>query len=113
MKKSKEQQFLLISDEIYINDDLIKKLEKEAENENFQVAAKKHGANMSNKLREIYAMLDAGTASPTFGWGDIMVFAAKKGKEFYRDLPGGEFFLQLTDCEGKKTYQATYAVVEK
>ncbi|SOD12670.1 hypothetical protein SAMN06297358_0787 [Pedobacter xixiisoli] len=113
LKKSKEQQYLLITDEIYINDDLIKKLEQETEGSNFQIAAKKHGTLMSSKLREIYTMLDAGTASPTFGWGDIMVFSARKGKEFFRELPGGEAFLQLTECAGKKTYQAEYAVIEK
>lgn len=113
LKKSKEQQYLLISDEIYINDDLIKKLGKETEGNNFQVAAKKHGVIMSNKLRDIYTMLNAGSVQSAFGWGDIMLFSAKNGKEFYRELPGGETFLQLTDCEGKKTYQSTYAVIEK
>lgn len=113
LKKAKEQQYLLIADEIYINDDLIKKLEKETEGNNFHLEAKKHGTLMSNKLREIYAMLDSGSASPAFGWGDIMLFSTRKGKEFFRELPGGEAFLQLTDCAGKKTYQAEYAVIEK
>ncbi|WP_409142216.1 hypothetical protein [Pedobacter helvus] len=113
LKKSREQQYLLITDEIYINDDLIKKLEKETEGDNYQIVAKKHGTLMSNKLKEIYAMLESGTASPTFGWGDIMMFSARKGKEFFRELPGGEAFLQLTECAGKKTYQAEYAVIEK
>jgi len=113
LKKSKEQQYLLINDEMYINDDLIKKLEKETEDDNFKIVAKKHGTIMANKLREVYTMLDSGNVSSTFGWGDIMVFSAQKGKEFFRELPGGEAFLQLTDADGKKTYQAEYAVVEK
>jgi hypothetical protein len=113
LKKSKEQQYLLINDEIYINDDLIKKLEKETEGDNFQSSARKHGVIMANKLKEIYAMLDSGNISPSFGWGDIMVFSVQKGREFFRELPGGEVFLQLTDSDGKKTYQAEYAVIEK
>ncbi len=113
IKKAKEQQYLLITDEIYINDDLIKKLEKETEGSNFQLAAKKHAADMANKLKEIYAMLVADHASPTFGWGDVMLFSARNGKEFFRELDNGEIFLQLTDCEGKKTYQVEHAVVEK
>lgn len=113
LKRAKEQQYLLITDEIYINDDLIRKLEKESEGHNFQLAAKKHGATMSNKLREIYAMLDTGSQSPTFGWGDIMLFSTDKGQEYFRELPGGASFLQLTDCEDKKTYQSAHAVIEK
>lgn len=113
LKKSKEQQYLMVSDEIYINDDLIKKLEKEAEDSSFQMAVRKHGKVMSNKLMEFYAMLDSGHASSSFSWGDIMVFSARYGKEFFRELPGGEAFLKLTDAEGKKTYQAEYVVIEK
>lgn len=113
IKKAKEQQYLLITDEIYINDDLIKKLERETDTLDFQQATKQHAANMAKKLKEIYAMLVSGDVSPTFGWGDVMLFSATKGNEFYRDLPNGEVFLKLTDCENKKTYQAEYAVIEK
>lgn len=113
LKKSKEQQYLIINDEIYINDDLIKKLEKETEGSNFLMEAKKHAMLMSNKLREIYSLLDTGNTFSTFGWGDVMVFSAAKGKEFFRELLGGEAFLQLTDCAEKKTYQTEYAVIEK
>lgn len=112
IKKAKEQQYLLISDEIYINDDLIKKLEKETEESNFQLAAKKHSAGMSKKLKEIYEMLVSGDVSLSSGWGDIMLFSVRKGKEFFRQLAGREILLQLTDCSGRKTYQAEHAVVE-
>jgi hypothetical protein len=113
LKKSKEQQYLLITDEIYINDDLIKKLEKETTGIDFQLSAKKHSQAMSAKLNEIYVMLVSGNSSSTFGWGDLMVFSAQKGREFYRELSGGETFLQLTDPEGKKNYNTEYVVIEK
>lgn len=113
LKKAKEQQYLLITDEIYINTDLIKKLETETGGNNFQIVAKKHAADMATKLKEIYSMLVSGNISPTFGWGDIMLFSARNGKEFFRELSDGEIFLNLTDCEGKKTYQVEHAVVEK
>ncbi|RZJ57094.1 MAG: hypothetical protein EOO45_27970 [Flavobacterium sp.] len=112
LKKAKEQQYLLVSDEIYINDDLINKLEKETGSNDFLQEARKQGQLMSSKLRELYGMLATGNAPASFGWGDIMLFSSRMGQEFYRDMQG-EKFLQLTDTEGKKTYQTEYGVVEK
>lgn len=113
LKKVKEQQYLLVSDEIYIHDDLIQKLEKETKANNFFTEAKKHGEAMSAKLRELYAILDSGGSPASFGWGNIMLFSTRMGSEFYRELSNGEMFLQLTDSEGKKTYQTEFAVIEK
>lgn len=113
LKKSKEQQYLLVNDEIYINDDLIKKLEKETDSDNFGTEAKQHSLAMSAKLKEIYTMLETGNSPTNFGWGDVMVFSARKGQEYFRALPGGDAFLQLTDVDGKKTYQSDHALIEK
>lgn len=113
LKKAKEQQYLLIADEIYINDDLIQKLEKDAEGRNFAEEAKRHSQNMSVKLRQLYQVLDKGDAGGTLSWGDIMIFSTRLGQEFYRDITDGEKFLQLTDTESKNTYQTEYAVIEK
>jgi hypothetical protein len=113
LKKAKEQQYLLIADEIYINDDLIQKLEKDADGRNFAGEAKRHSQNMSAKLRQLYQVLDKGNAGGMLSWGDIMIFSTRLGQEFYRDITDGEKFLQLTDAEGKNTYQTEYAVIEK
>jgi len=113
LKKAKEQQYLLISDEIFINDDLIKKLEKEAEGRNFTVEIRKHSQNMSEKLQQLYQVLDATTTANPLSWGNISIFSTKMGQEFYREITDGEKFLQLTDTEGKKTYRTEYAVIEK
>jgi hypothetical protein len=113
LKKAKEQQYLLISDEIYINDDLVQKLEKEAEGRSFTEEARKHSSKMSAKLKQLYNILDSGAAAGPLSWGDIMVFSTRMGQEFYREITDGEKFLELTDTEGKKTYQTEYAVIEK
>ncbi|RYD87190.1 MAG: hypothetical protein EOP54_29165, partial [Sphingobacteriales bacterium] len=113
LKKAKEQQYLLMSDEIYINNDLVQKLGKEAEARNFADEAKIHGQNMSAKLRQYYQLLDSGGGNAPFSWGDIMIFSTRMGKEFYREITDGGKFLQLTDTDGKKTYQNEYAVIEK
>ena len=55
LKKAKEQQYLLVTDEIYINDDLINKLEKETGSNDFLQESRKQGQLMSSKLRELYA----------------------------------------------------------
>jgi hypothetical protein len=112
LKKAKEQQYLLVNDEIYINNDLIQKLENETGSSNFTDEAKKHSYAMSAKLRQVYTMLDSGMPQTGFGWGDVMMFSTRMAQEFYRKITDGQF-LQLTDTEGKKTYQTEYAVIEK
>lgn len=112
LKKAKEQQYLLIADEMYINDDLAKKLEKEAEGCNFAEEAKKHSQNMMAKLKQLYNVL-SGTAAGALGWGDIMIFSTRMGQEYYREITDGEKFLELVDTTGKKTYDTEYAVIEK
>lgn len=112
LKKAKEQQYLLIADEMYINDDLAKKLEKETEGCNFAEEAKKHSQNMMAKLRQLYDVL-SGTAAGTISWGDIMVFPTRMGQEYFREITDGEKFLQLVDTTGKKTYDTEYAAIEK
>lgn len=112
LKKSKEQQYLLIADEIHINDDLIHKFENQAGTSNFSQEVKSHSAAMSAKLKELYAVLDSGSASNSFGWGDIMIFSTRMGMEYFREI-SDEDFLKLTDNEGKKTYQTENATIER
>lgn len=112
IKKAKEQQYLLITDEIYINDDLIKKLERETDPLDFQQAAKQHASKMSKQLKGIYAMLVSGNDSTAIGWAEIMTFSATKGNEFYRDL-SHDSFLALAEFEGRKTYETNQTVIEK
>lgn len=112
LKKAKEQQYLLVNDEIYINEDLAQKLEKEASGCNFTAEARKHSTQMADKLRQLYSILAEGGTTP-IAWGDVMLFSARLGQEFYREIDDGGKFLSLTDTEGKKTYRNEYAVIEK
>lgn len=113
LKKAKEQQYLLVSDEIYINNDLILKLEKEITDGNFTREAKTYSHNMAGKLREIYNILASGTSPAGFSWGGVTMFCTRMGQEYYREIPGHETFLRLTGKQGKKTYETEFAVVEK
>lgn len=113
LKKAKEQQYMLINDEIYINDELIGKLARETESLDFTGEARRHAQNMSAKLRELYNILESGSAGKPFSWGDVMMLSTRFGQEFYRELTDAEKFLQLTDTESKKTYNNEYAVIER
>lgn len=111
LKKSKEQQYLLISDEIYINEDLVRKLESESVAVDFVSEVREHSANMAAKLQQLYNMLATGE-QVVFGWGDIMLFAAKRAGEFYRDIDASQF-LALTDMDARSTYRNEFASIEK
>ncbi len=111
LKKAKEQQYLLISDEIYINDDVVHKLESESATVNFAEEVREHSKVMVAKLQQLYNMLASGDAVP-FGWGDIMVFSAKRVSEFYREITASQF-MALTDMETRTTYRNEFATIEK
>jgi hypothetical protein len=111
LKKAKEQQYLLISDEIYINDDLIKKLEKETEGRNFASASRRQAQDVSTKLKELYTLLSDNKPG-LISWGDVLAFATRMGQEFYRETGEGQF-AKLTSGEGRKTYESNNAVIER
>lgn len=111
LKKAKEQQYLLISDEIYINEDLVKKLESETATVNFTDEARKYGKVMSEKIQQLYTMLATDTVLQ-FSWSDVMVFSAKRKTEYYREI-SAEQFLRLTDMQNRSTYSNEFATFEK
>ncbi|MHA3789380.1 hypothetical protein ACX0HA_14310 [Flavobacterium hauense] len=111
LKKAKEQQYLLLSDEIYINQDLIRKLESEAVGVNFTEAARKHSKAMSEKIKLLYGMLAGGTLS-AFSWGDTMAFSQSMRGEFFRQLDS-EKFLQLTGVNGRNSYENEFVTIER
>ncbi len=111
LKKSKEQQYLLISDEIYINDDIVRKLDTEKVAVDFQAEVREHSKNMSAKLQQLYNMLASGE-QVSFGWGDIMLFGAKRAGEFYREIDASHFLL-LTDMDSRSVYRNEFTSIEK
>lgn len=110
LKKAKEQQYLLLSDEIYINQDLIRKLESETIAVNFGDISRKHSKAMSEKISQLYAML-AGGALSAFSWGDTMAFSQNMRGEFFRQLNPAQF-TQLTDAK-RNSYENEFVTVER
>jgi hypothetical protein len=111
LKKAKEQQYLLLSDEIYINQDLIRKLESEAIAVNFSDTARKHSKAMSEKIKQLYGMLAGGTLS-AFSWGDTMSFSQHMRGEFFRQL-NQQQFLQLTTAHDRNCYENEFVTIER
>ena len=111
LKRAKEQQYLLMEDEIHINADLIQKLEKENEQRNFPEESRKHSQNMGMMLKQLYNMLAANVTMP-FSWSNIMQFSARLASEYYREVSAEQFAL-LAKQEDKKVYQSDYAVIER
>lgn len=113
LKKAKEQQYMLINDEIYINRELITKLEKQTDALNFTDERRAYGRAMGEKLKHLYAMLENPNSGMAFSWSDIMLFSTRFGQEFYRELTDAAVFLQLTENEHRKTYPTEYGVIER
>lgn len=112
LKKAKEQQYMLVNDEIYINQELIAKLEKEATSADFKGEAKKYSQAMGSKLREFFEVL-SGTHSGGFGWGDVLLFSTRYGQEFYREITDGEVFLRLTETDDIPAYHSDHGAIER
>jgi len=111
LKKAKEQQYLLMADEIYINGDLIQKLEKESELRNFTDEVRRYNQNMGTSLKQLYDMLATNVMVP-FTWATIMLFSSRLAPEFYREVNEEQFNL-LVKQEDKKIYQNDYSIIER
>ncbi|BFM43777.1 hypothetical protein CFS9_24180 [Flavobacterium sp. CFS9] len=110
LKKAKEQQYLLISDEIYINEDIITKLKSEIDESGFAEKAKLHARNMSRKIEELYNMFVNENAD-FFSWNEIISFSDHVKQEYFRDITIEEY--EKIDFLSKKLYENKHVKFEK
>ncbi|MCC9072022.1 hypothetical protein LNQ49_10560 [Flavobacterium sp. F-65] len=110
IKKSKEQNYLLISDEIYINDDIISKLKSEIGETKFTNQMRVHSQNMSKKIEELYNIFVT-DKSALFNWNDITIFSDSVQSEYYREISIDQYE-QLTRYN-KSLYENSFAKFEK
>lgn len=110
IKKSKEQQYTLISDEIYINDDIISKLNFEIGEEKFSDQTKEHAQKMSKKIEQLYQIF-ASDSNSFFDWTDIMSFSDGIKSEYYREINIDQYEKLTTEI--KKNYENKYVKFEK
>lgn len=90
IKKSKEQQYLLITDEIYINEDIVSKLKVEIREAQFAKKMQVHSQNMSKKIEQLYQLF-ATEKKDFFSWNEIMIFSDSIQSEYYREIDSNQY----------------------
>ena len=111
IKKTQEQKYLLIEDEININKEYISKIQSDLKNSTFNEDVKLHTKNISDKIASLYKML-AFDKVLAFSWKDVTAFSDTKSQEFYREI-STERYTQLTKTDCDKTYQNEFVTIEK
>lgn len=110
LKRQKEQHYLMVSDEIYINDDFIAKLKGEVSDGKFVELGRIHARNMSAKIEQLYSML-VSEQQQLFSWNEIVDFSNANQAEYYREVTAGDYE-KLVSGE-RKTYENSFAKLEK
>lgn len=111
LKKSKEQKYLVLNGEIYINDDFIHKLSNEVNAIPFAEELRQHSIDMTLKTEELYRYF-AEDIQRNFDWTVITGFINKRSGEFYRQI-GIEDYQRLIEHSHKSVYQNSYVTIEK
>ncbi len=110
LKKSKEQQYLLVSDEIQINEEIIAKLKSDVEKSEFTENSKNQAQNMSKKIAQLYQMFVTGKQE-LFSWNEIMNFSSSIQSKYYREINIHQYG-QLIHID-RKVYKNENAIFEK
>ena len=110
LKKSKEQEYLLIVDEISINSEFISKIDFEIQFESFSENFKSHSELMSKQLEQLYNILLVDNKK-TISWNNIIKFSSEFKTEFYRQIPIEQY--EELVCFERQTYDGTNAIIEK
>ncbi|MBA3664182.1 MAG: hypothetical protein H0W61_08245 [Bacteroidetes bacterium] len=111
LKRSKEQKYLIISDEIYINEGFISRLKEEITVTTFPDEVRAHSQLICKKLEELYKIL-AGETSGRFVWSDILTLSRQRGAEFYREI-SEEQYKRITSHNDAPVYQSEIVTLEK
>lgn len=110
LKKKKEQQYLLISDEININENIILKLQIEIGESPFGAQMKKHAQIMSQKIVQLYNMLLTEKAD-AFSWNDITSASNSIRSTYYREIKAEQY--KRLALSSKPVYQNAFAKFER
>lgn len=110
LKKAKEKQYLLVSDEIHINESFIEKLEQEQNETVFYTEAKQYANNLSAHLLRLYKMLAEETLE-TFSWDEILNFSNRFKFDFYRPISQPQY--QMLCQSQSAVYQNMYVRFER
>lgn len=110
LKKNIEQQYLLITNEIYINNDFIANLEFEISTNNFANQVRLYSQKMSDKLNMLYKLFEQ-DSDQFFDWTEITSFSALHKAEFYRPIDNCNF--KKLDFDTNKHYKNSIVTIER
>ncbi|MEN2415385.1 hypothetical protein [Flavobacterium mesophilum] len=110
LKKSKEQQYVLISDEIYINEDILAKLKSEIGETKLAKQLQLHAQNMSRKIEELYQLFVT-EKDVFFNWNDLLTFSQSIQAEYYREITIDQY--EKLSQFNKSVYENAYARFER
>ncbi|MCM0664588.1 hypothetical protein [Flavobacterium tyrosinilyticum] len=110
LKKSKEQQYVLISDEIYINEDILAKLKSEIGETKLAKQLQLHAQNMSRKIEELYQLFVT-EKDVFFNWNDLLTFSQSIQAEYYREITIDQY--EKLSQFNKSVYENAHARFER
>ncbi len=110
LKKSKEQQYVLISDENYINDDILAKLKSEIGETKLSKQLQLHAQNMSRKIEELYQLFVT-EKDVFFNWNDLLTYSQSIQAEYYREITIEQY--EKLSQFNKSVYENTHARFER
>lgn len=110
LKKSNEQKYLLINDEINVNEDFIRKLTTDVEDINFDNQIRLQSQKMSKKMETLYRVFLTDNLAD-FNWADVLLFSYKYQQEYYREL-SIEIYNKLV-INTQSVYKNGFATIEK
>lgn len=110
LKKNKEQQYLLLSDEIYINDEFISTIAETIDSEDFSIRVANHSKMMSQKIEKLYNMFVINDKN-RFDWSEIVKFSTNFKGQYYREIPQEKY--EELICFDRDMYENNYSKFEK
>jgi len=110
LKRQKEQHYIMLSDEIYINDDFIVRLKAEIADNGFVDQGRMHARSMSVKIEQLYTMFVT-DQEELFSWNEILEFSNNNRAEYYREIDSRQYAAMVKT--EKKTYENSFAKFEK
>lgn len=111
LRKSKEQRYRVLDDEIRINAAFIAKLSAEVDAIPFAEEQKQHASNMAKAL-ETLCHYFKGNAQQIFDWSPVTRFINRRSGEFYRQI-SIEQYQRLSEHSEKSVFQNSYVTFEK
>lgn len=113
IKKGKEQQVSLLSNEILLNQEYIDRIGRTEDTDNFELERKFYSAKVSQNLRYLYTQLAEQHHISSFDWSEMAAFTYRYRESYYRELDAAQE-AQLRKIERQaNVYERPYVIIER